>query len=107
MAILGITAGAHRLWAHRCYKATVPLQIILIIFNSLSFQNTAIHWIRDHRLHHKYSDTDGDPHNASRGFFYSHVGWLLVKKHPEVKKRGKMIDMSDIYSNPILRFQKK
>ncbi|XP_073951226.1 acyl-CoA Delta(11) desaturase [Choristoneura fumiferana] len=106
MAILGITAGAHRLWAHRSYKATVPLQIILIVFNSLGFQNSVIHWVRDHRMHHKYSDTDGDPHNASRGFFYAHVGWLLVKKHPEVKKRGKIIDMSDIYSNPILRFQK-
>nr|AAL16642.1 acyl-CoA delta-11 desaturase [Argyrotaenia velutinana] len=106
MAILGITAGAHRLWTHRAYKATVPLQIILIIFNSLSFQNSAFTWIRDHRLHHKYSDTDGDPHNATRGFFYSHIGWLLVRKHPEVMKRGRMTEMSDIYSNPIIMFQK-
>nr|AAL11496.1 acyl-CoA E11-desaturase [Epiphyas postvittana] len=107
MAILGITAGAHRLWTHRSYKATMPLQIILIIFNSLSFQNSAINWVRDHRSHHKYCDTDADPHNAARGLFYSHIGWLLVKKHPEVKKRGKMTDMSDVYRNPVLRFQKK
>ncbi|KAI8441673.1 hypothetical protein MSG28_015213 [Choristoneura fumiferana] len=51
-------------------------------------------------------DTDADPHNATRGFFYSHVGWLLVKKHPEVLKRSRTIDMSDIYNNPVLRFQK-
>lgn len=41
-------------------------------------------WVRDHRQHHKYSDTDADPHNASRGFFFSHIGWLMSKKHPLV-----------------------
>nr|XP_032525916.1 interleukin enhancer-binding factor 2 homolog [Danaus plexippus plexippus] len=53
-----------------------------------------------------YSDTDADPHNATRGFFYSHVGWLLVKRHEEVRRREKLIDMSDIYDNPVLTFQK-
>uniref|UniRef100_A0A1L8D6L2 Desaturase-14 n=1 Tax=Plutella xylostella TaxID=51655 RepID=A0A1L8D6L2_PLUXY len=105
--ILGITAGAHRLWSHRTYKAKMPLQIILMILNTIAFQNTAYTWIRDHRLHHKYSDTDADPHNATRGFFFSHVGWLLVRKHEDVKKYGKLIDMSDIENNPVLRFQKK
>nr|WIW77224.1 fatty acid desaturase [Mythimna separata] len=104
---LGITAGAHRLWAHKTYKAKLPLEILLMVLNSIAFQNSAIDWVRDHRLHHKYSDTDADPHNATRGFFYSHVGWLLVRKHPDVKKRGKELDLSDIYNNPVLRFQKK
>nr|ADP21587.1 fatty-acyl CoA Z/E11-desaturase [Yponomeuta evonymella] len=103
----GITAGAHRLWAHRTYKAKMPLQILLMLLNTLAFQNTAMDWVRDHRLHHKYSDTDADPHNATRGFFYSHVGWLLVRKHKEVKRRGKLIDLSDIENNPVLSFQKK
>ncbi|XP_045760666.1 acyl-CoA Delta(11) desaturase-like [Maniola jurtina] len=107
LAAVGVTAGAHRLWTHRAYKAKMPLQIILMVMNSLAFQNTAIHWVREHRMHHRYSDTDADPHNATRGFFYSHMGWLLVKKHPEVKRRGKFLDMSDIHANPVLRFQKK
>lgn len=66
-----------------------------------------VDWARDHRVHHKYSETDADPHNAKRGFFFSHVGWLLCKKHPEVKNKGKGIDMSDLYKDPILAFQKK
>ncbi|KAL0878488.1 hypothetical protein ABMA27_003582 [Loxostege sticticalis] len=107
LAELGVTAGAHRLWSHKSYKAKPPLQIILMIFNSMAFQNSVFTWVRDHRLHHKYSDTDADPHNAHRGFFYSHIGWLMTKKSEEVIKKGKTIDMSDIYSNPILRFQKK
>ncbi|CAH2062159.1 unnamed protein product, partial [Iphiclides podalirius] len=106
-AAIGVTAGAHRLWTHKTYKAKMPLQIILVVMNSLAFQNTAIDWVRDHRMHHRYSDTDADPHNATRGFFYSHMGWLLVRKHEQVKRRGKYIDMSDIYANPVLRFQKK
>lgn len=35
---LGITAGAHRLWSHRSYKAKWPLKVILVIFNTLAFQ---------------------------------------------------------------------
>ncbi|KAJ8723406.1 hypothetical protein PYW08_003318 [Mythimna loreyi] len=67
LAEIGITAGAHRLWAHKTYKAKLPLEILLMILNSIAFQNSAIDWVRDHRLHHKYSDTDADPHNATRG----------------------------------------
>ncbi|XP_049865373.1 acyl-CoA Delta(11) desaturase-like [Pectinophora gossypiella] len=106
-AAIGVGAGAHRLWSHRSYKAKFPLEILLMIFHSMAFQNTVIDFVRDHRLHHKYSDTDADPHNATRGFFYSHYGWLLVKKHPEVTRRGQYTDMSDIYSNPVLNFQRK
>ncbi|CAD1468276.1 unnamed protein product, partial [Heterotrigona itama] len=103
---LGITAGAHRLWAHRSYKAKWPLQILLVVFNTIAHQNATIDWARDHRLHHKYSETDADPHNAKNGFFFAHVGWLLCKKHPDIAKKGKEIDLSDLRNNPILMFQK-
>jgi len=104
---LGITGGAHRLWAHRSYKATLPLRILLAFFNTIAFQDCAIHWARDHRVHHKYSETDADPHNATRGFFFAHVGWLLCKKHPEVIAKGKGLDISDLEADPVLSFQKK
>ncbi|VVC94499.1 unnamed protein product [Leptidea sinapis] len=105
LASVGVTAGAHRLWSHRAFKAKLPLQILLMVMQTLSFQRTVAHWVRDHRLHHRYSDTDADPHNASRGFFFSHIGWLLVKEHEEVEKRIKHVDMSDILTNPVLKFQ--
>lgn len=66
-----------------------------------------IDWVRDHRSHHKFSDTNGDPHNSRRGFFFSHIGWLMCKKHPEVAKYGKTIDLSDVKSDPMLRWQHK
>jgi stearoyl-CoA desaturase (delta-9 desaturase) len=57
MAGLGITAGAHRLWSHRCYKARWPLKYFLLICNCMSFQNHVIEWSRDHRCHHKVNPT--------------------------------------------------
>lgn len=59
------------------------------------------------RAHHKFTDTDADPHNFQRGFFFSHIGWLMVKKHPDVKRVGGTIDMSDLERDPIVMFQKK
>ncbi|XP_061706541.1 acyl-CoA Delta-9 desaturase-like [Cydia pomonella] len=106
-SILGVTAGAHRLWSHRAYKAKWPLQLILMIFQTSALQYSVINWVRDHRMHHKYVDTDADPHNATRGLFFSHVGWLMMEKHPEFERKSKLIDLSDVESNPILHFQRK
>lgn len=107
MGGFGITGGAHRLWSHRTYKVKRPFEYFIMLCNCVAFQQSVIYWVRDHRLHHKYSDTDADPHNARRGFFYSHIGWLLVKKNDIVKERGKTIDLSDVENNPVLQFQKK
>lgn len=107
ISVFGITAGAHRLWAHRSYKAKLPLRILLAVFNTIAFQDCALHWARDHRVHHKFSETDADPHNAKRGFFFSHVGWLLCKKHPDVIEKGKSLDISDLLADPVLLFQRR
>uniref|UniRef100_A0A1B6DCJ1 Fatty acid desaturase domain-containing protein n=1 Tax=Clastoptera arizonana TaxID=38151 RepID=A0A1B6DCJ1_9HEMI len=103
----GVTGGVHRLWSHRSYKAKLPLQIILLICYSIAGQNTIYDWVRDHRVHHKFSETDADPHNAKRGFFFAHVGWLMQKKHPEVLRKGQTVDMTDITSDPLLMFHTK
>ena len=104
---LGVTAGVHRLWSHKSYKAKLPLRILLMCFNCVSFQNDILEWCRDHRVHHKYSETDADPHNINRGFFFAHVGWLLMKKHPDVLIKGKNVDMSDLKEDSVVMFQHK
>ncbi|KOB74583.1 Fatty acid desaturase [Operophtera brumata] len=117
---MGLTCGVHRLWTHKCYKATLPLriQIHAIYFRdtreipyhktpNMLFQNSIYSWVRDHRLHHKYSDTDADPHNSSRGLLFSHIGWLMMKKSELVLQKGKLIDMSDMESDPIVMWEKK
>jgi len=105
--LLGITAGAHRLWSHKGYKATWQLKLILTFFNTIAHQNGIWVWVHDHRVHHKYQDTHADPHNAGRGLFFSHFGWLMVKERPEVDEKRRTIDMSDCLADPFVMIQKK
>ncbi|XP_048480660.1 acyl-CoA Delta-9 desaturase isoform X2 [Plutella xylostella] len=107
LSAMGVTAGAHRLWAHRAYKARWPLRLILALAQTMAFQNHIYEWVRDHRVHHKFTETDADPHNAKRGFFFSHIGWLMVRKHKDVFEKGASIDMSDLEKDPIVMLQKK
>ncbi|XP_023868903.1 stearoyl-CoA desaturase 5-like [Salvelinus sp. IW2-2015] len=104
---LGVTAGAHRLWSHRSYRAKLPLRVFLAAANSMSFQNDIYEWARDHRVHHKFSETDADPHNATRGFFFAHIGWLFVRKHRDVIEKGKKLDVTDLLADPVVQFQRK
>jgi len=104
---LGVSAGVHRLWSHKAYKAKAPLRALLVFFNTIAFQNSVIEWTRDHRVHHKFTETDADPVNADRGFFFAHVGWLLCRKHPDVRKIGGTVDISDVENDVFCAFQKK
>ncbi|GAB3037429.1 fatty acid desaturase [Bowmanella dokdonensis] len=75
---LSITAGYHRLWSHKTYDAHPMVRLILAIGGALALQNSILHWASDHRIHHKHvDDNDKDPYSAGRGFWYSHIGWML------------------------------
>lgn len=94
------------MWTYEMLKNKNKTKLFYKIFLFL-LQNHIYEWARDHRMHHKYSETNADPHNAKRGFFFSHVGWLLCRKHPEVKEKGRGIDMSDLDRDPVVVFQMK
>lgn len=98
---LGITAGYHRLWAHRAYNASKPLQYFLAIAGAGAVEGSIKWWSRGHRAHHRYTDTDLDPYNAHRGFFYSHIGWMLVKP----RRKPGVADVSDLSKNAVIRWQ--
>ncbi len=102
-----VLSSAHRLWSHKCYKAHYSLRVLLMILEKLTLQNDICEWYRDHRVHHKYSETDADPHNSKRSIFFSHMGWLMVKEHPLVIEKGSQIDLSDVLNDPVVRFQRK
>lgn len=104
---IGISAGAHRLWSHKAYKAHFLVRMLLMILFTSAGQNDLYTWCRDHRLHHKFTETDADPHNSRRGAFFAHVGWLLTKKHPDVILKGSSINNSDLLRDPVVSFNKK
>ncbi|KAF7358997.1 Acyl-CoA desaturase [Mycena sanguinolenta] len=100
---LGITAGYHRLWAHRSYNAGKFLQYFLAIAATGAVQGPIKWWSRGHRSHHRYTDTPLDPYNAHEGFWYSHVGWMLVKP----RRKPGTADVSDLSKDEVVRWQQK
>ncbi|KAJ1987282.1 stearoyl-CoA 9-desaturase [Dimargaris cristalligena] len=100
----GITAGYHRLWSHRAYDAPVVTRAILAIMGGSALQGSILWWCRDHRVHHRYTDTEKDPYGAQNGFWYSHIVWMLFKK--DKSKVGKA-DIDDLENDPVVRWQHK
>ncbi len=94
---VGFSAGSHRhyfgVWATavcllplvitdygriKLMKRTRLLQWFFAIGGAFALQNSALHWSSDHRVHHKFVDqNDKDPYSAQRGFWFSHIGWML------------------------------
>jgi len=80
---MSITLGYHRLFSHLSFKAKWPVKLFTLVFGACAFENSALHWVSDHRKHHKHTDHDGDPYDISKGFFWAHIGWILFKVNPE------------------------
>lgn len=104
---LGVTVGYHRYLTHRSFTARRPVRIALTIAGSLALQASAIQWVADHRRHHRFSDKDGDPHSPwrygtgfralTKGFVYSHVGWLYDwEKTDEIKYAPELVADRDV-----------
>jgi stearoyl-CoA desaturase (delta-9 desaturase) len=72
-----ITAGYHRYFAHRAFRMGRVAQAIFAFGGGTAAQKGALWWASTHRTHHRYTDTDRDPHSPQRGFWWSHVGWIL------------------------------
>jgi stearoyl-CoA desaturase (delta-9 desaturase) len=76
-----ITAGYHRYFAHRSYKLNRFWQFVMAFGGSTAAQKGPLWWAGYHREHHSYSDTDADIHSPRKGFWWSHVGWILCDKY--------------------------
>ncbi|MGQ4276755.1 acyl-CoA desaturase [Pseudidiomarina sp. E22-M8] len=101
---ISITAGYHRLWAHRTYDAHWSLRLLFALGGALAVQNSALHWSSDHREHHKHvDDNDKDPYSAKRGFWYSHIGWMLREYH--ASRYHDYNNVKDLQKDPIVMWQ--
>ncbi|MGD9696312.1 MAG: acyl-CoA desaturase [Thermoleophilia bacterium] len=106
---LGITAGFHRLFAHRSFKATPAVRAAFAILGCMAVQGPLTQWVTDHRKHHALSDREGDPHSphvhrggivgALSGFLHAHMGWLFTTKGME---RGRRYGR-DLYDDALIR----
>ncbi|KAH9852515.1 delta 9-fatty acid desaturase protein [Lenzites betulinus] len=102
LALTTYSAGYHRLWSHRSYKASAPLRLFLALAGGSAVQGSAYWWAKGHRSHHRYIDTDKDPYSAHRGLLFTHVGWLIF--YTDVAPGGG-VDLSDLHNDKICMWQ--
>ncbi|MBB1314488.1 MULTISPECIES: acyl-CoA desaturase [Aliivibrio] len=101
---LSITAGYHRLWSHKAYNAHPALRFIFALGGAFALQNSALHWSSDHRIHHRHvDDNDKDPYSAKRGFWFSHIGWML--RHYKPAKFDDYSNCRDLQKDKIVMWQ--
>ena len=96
-----VTAAYHGYFAHRSFRTSRWFQFLLAIGAQSAAQRGVIWWASHHRWHHKHSDSDEDVHSAARrGFWYSHMGWVLRPDWNETDESG----VPDLVKYPELRF---
>jgi stearoyl-CoA desaturase (delta-9 desaturase) len=102
---LSITAGYHRLWAHRAYDAHWTVRLVFMLFGAMAIQNSILVWAAGHRPHHRFvDDEESDPYSARRGLWYSHIGWML-RQYPAAVPDFKYV--KDLERDPLVVFQHK
>lgn len=102
---LSITGGYHRLWSHKAYQAHVSLRLLFAIFGAMALQNSILIWASGHRVHHRYvDDNDRDPYSARRGFWFSHIGWML-REYPS--GHVDFSNVNDLRRDPVVMWQHK
>lgn len=99
---LSITAGYHRLFAHKTYSADPWYESAILTSSTLAFQCSALEWAFDHRQHHNHVDTEKDPYSIKKGFWYAHVFWLF-----DYDRKWEDSVVPDLLKNPRVMFQHK
>jgi stearoyl-CoA desaturase (delta-9 desaturase) len=95
-----ITAGYHRLFAHRAFTVGRFTQFVFAFGGLTTAQKGPLWWTAWHRQHHRYTDTDRDPHSPIHGFWWSHVGWILSGRYGDTH----LDVVPDLARYPELRF---
>ncbi len=89
LRMVAITAGYHRYFSHRAFKTGRVVQFILAWLAQTSAQKGVLWWAANHRHHHRYSDEPEDIHSpVQRGFWWSHVGWILSARYEATNMRA-------------------
>ena len=77
---LGIGMAYHRLLTHRGFKTPKWVEYFLTVCATLALEGGPIFWVATHRIHHQFSDQEGDPHSPIDGKWWAHTGWILMGK---------------------------
>ncbi|MGZ6906951.1 MAG: acyl-CoA desaturase [Acidimicrobiia bacterium] len=78
-----VTAAYHRYFSHKSYRLNRFWQFVFAFQAEATAQKGVLWWAANHRHHHRYSDTAEDLHSPRKGFWWSHVGWILSDKYKD------------------------
>jgi stearoyl-CoA desaturase (delta-9 desaturase) len=99
LTFVGVEVGFHRHFAHRSFRAALPIRALLAVLGSMAMQGSLIWWAGVHRVHHAHTDREGDPHSPLEGFLHAHVGWLFRNiDPPDWRRRAR-----DLFRDPLAR----
>lgn len=97
LTTLGVTLCYHRFLTHRSFKTYKWFEYLLTIITCLSWQGGPMTWVGNHRIHHRYSDEEGDPHTPKEGFDWSHILWMFFNSSEDPKEMAR-----DLGRDPIM-----
>jgi stearoyl-CoA desaturase (delta-9 desaturase) len=98
--MFAIAGGVHRYFSHRSFRTNRAFQFVLAAVATASLQLGPLWWSSQHRLHHRHSDDEGDPHSPRRSLWWAHAGWFLVHTHDETEWQ----EVQDFAAFPELRW---
>lgn len=114
VSAVSITAGYHRLFSHKSYEAHWLLRLFYALFGAGAFQQSILKWAGDHRIHHRFVDTEKDPYNINEGFWHAHLLWMFFedgrREEPSFQRytmdlqRDKIVMLQDKYYVPLAIF---
>lgn len=99
-----ISIGYHRLFTHRSFQTYQPIRYALATLGTMSAQGGPILWVAQHRMHHAFTDKQGDPHSPIYGreetpkgiikaLWHAHVGHFLQKQSQAIQPHRYAADL--------------
>ena len=113
LRMFGVAGSYHRYFSHRTYQTSRAFQFVLAFLGGTAMQKGPLWWAANHRHHHRYSDMPEDVHSPTqRGFWWSHVGWILCKRFdktdyeavPDLAKYPELVFLNEHHLIPPFAF---
>jgi stearoyl-CoA desaturase (delta-9 desaturase) len=71
----------HRYWAHRQFDMVPMWQKVFAVIGLFALTGDPIGYSSTHRIHHRYTDVDLDPHSPVHGFWHAFILWMFKPKN--------------------------
>lgn len=99
--ILGVTIGLHRLLGHRAFTCPKAVEYFFVFGAYLAFHGSPVWWATIHRAHHRYSDTELDPHTPMKGYFEAFSFYTEWKYPAHINPK---VQSRDLLKDPVYNF---